>query len=132
MYRFLATQFRLEKNFWLFEYLWAVFREIRFPDDFIKSTVPLNINGLLTEAFKASRGFKQGCPLSTPLHILAISPFRNRWSPDECIKSCSCLCWQCYSYNYRSECNEYVEASGTRPGEDWRSVDQPGPEHNNH
>ena len=53
-----------------------------FPESFIhlirclyvKSSVCINVNGILTEPFNVERGVKQGCPLSAALYVLAISP----------------------------------------------------------
>ena len=39
-----------------------------------KSKVQINVNGILTKDFKIDREVKQGCPLSSALYVIAISP----------------------------------------------------------
>ena len=50
---------------------------------YAESTVQVNVNGVLTEAFKIERGVKQGCPLSAALYILAINPLLKRIKSDK-------------------------------------------------
>ena len=82
------------------EYLWEVLKANGFKHDFIdlikllyvESTVQVNVNGVLTEAFEIKRGVKQGCPLSAALYILAINPLLKRIKNDKRlsgVKTCS-------------------------------------------
>ena len=50
---------------------------------YAESTVQVNVNGVLTEAFAIKRGVKQGCPLSAALYILAINPLLKRIKNDK-------------------------------------------------
>ena len=73
------------------EYIWDILKAYGFKKDFIdlikilyaESTVQVNVNGVLTEAFKIERGVKQGCPLSAALYILAINPLLKRIKSDK-------------------------------------------------
>uniref|UniRef100_A0A672ZVZ7 Reverse transcriptase domain-containing protein n=1 Tax=Sphaeramia orbicularis TaxID=375764 RepID=A0A672ZVZ7_9TELE len=64
------------------DYLWAAMEAYGLPKSFIdmvkclymKSSVKINVNGVLTKSFQVERGVKQGCPLSSALYVLAISP----------------------------------------------------------
>ena len=72
------------------DYLWKVMESYGFPQDAInmckllyrRSTVQVNVNGVLTEPFEIERGVKQGCPLSAALYTLAINPLLKRINND--------------------------------------------------
>lgn len=55
---------------------------------YVKSTVQVNVNSVLTESFEISRSVKQGCPLSATLYVLAISPLITRINNDDRINGC--------------------------------------------
>ena len=79
-----ATMIDFEKAYdrvnW--EYLWATLRHFGLGERFIQfvrlmyinSEVQLNVNGILLEPIRPSRGVKQGDPLSPLLFILAMEP----------------------------------------------------------
>lgn len=64
------------------EYLWKVLKQYGFEKDFTniikllnaKSTVQINVNGILTDKFEIHRGVKQSCLFSNALYVLAINP----------------------------------------------------------
>lgn len=53
---------------------------------YAKSITCVNVNGQLTDTFNVSRGVKQGCPISSALYVIAISPLINVIKNDERIK----------------------------------------------
>ena len=80
------------------DYLWEVLRRYGFSTAFInivkllyfKSSVQVNVNGVLTDQFEISRGVKQGCPLSAALYILAINPLLSRIKNDNRLAGIRC------------------------------------------
>lgn len=64
------------------DYLWSTMKHFGFPTDFIgmikcmyvQTVCQVNINGHLTGKIDIKRGVKQGCPLSSALYVIAISP----------------------------------------------------------
>lgn len=72
------------------DYLWLVMKKYGFPNSFIdmvkllyaRSTVQINVNGVLTDPFEIEKGVKQGCPVSAALYILAINPLIKRINRD--------------------------------------------------
>ena len=65
-----------------------------FPVDFInmikcmyfKTTCQANINGHLTKDINVKRGVKQGCPPSSALYVIAISPLLKRIKQDRSLE----------------------------------------------
>ena len=49
---------------------------------YVKSSMRVNVNSVLTEPSDVERGGKQGCPLSAALYILAISPLIKTMNSD--------------------------------------------------
>lgn len=49
---------------------------------YVKSSVCVNLNGVLTDSLEVQRGGKQGCPLSPALYILAINPLIKKINSD--------------------------------------------------
>ena len=72
------------------DYLWMVKEKYGIPSSFIdmvkllyaRSTVQINVNGVLTDPFEIEKGVKQGCPASAALYILAINPLLKRINTD--------------------------------------------------
>ena len=68
------------------KYLFQLLRKMNFPPYLVdalenlynRTTASINVNGFLSREIKSERGFRQGCPLSALIFIIALEPLLEK------------------------------------------------------